>query len=75
MPELIQLALRPRTLRTSLCVGPMAGRILKLNKQGARIFDPGEHIDRGHLILDFLVPFWVCSLSAALNPRKGRREE
>ena len=75
MLELLKLAARPRALRTSLCVALVVGCILNLINQGERMFDETESVHWGHILLNFLVPFCVSSLSAALNTRKGGSQE
>ncbi len=75
MLELIRLACRPRTLRTSASISLIVGTILNAINQGDRLL-AGSDLDWGRILLNFLVPFCVASISAALNGRaaKGKQE-
>ncbi|MCB1929955.1 MAG: hypothetical protein KDH17_18230 [Rhodocyclaceae bacterium] len=73
MSELLRLACRPRTLRTSACIALTVGSILNLVNQGDRLLGTMP-IEWGRVLLNFLVPFCVASASAALNARERERE-
>ncbi|MCB1957454.1 MAG: nitrate/nitrite transporter NrtS [Rhodocyclaceae bacterium] len=74
MLDLIKLACRPRTLRTSALIALVVGSLLNLINQGDRLLSDMP-LDWGRMLLNFLVPFCVASISAALNAsaRKGTR--
>ena len=74
MLELIRLACRPRTLRTSALIALVVGTILNGINQGDRVL-AGMPLDWGRVLLNFLVPFCVASISAALNGRAAKGKE
>ncbi len=73
MTELLKLACRPHTLRTSLRIALLVGAVLNLINQGDRLFSEAS-FDWGRMLLNFLVPFCVASASAALNARGQEKE-
>ncbi|MCB1908328.1 MAG: nitrate/nitrite transporter NrtS [Rhodocyclaceae bacterium] len=73
MSELLRLACRPRTLRTSARIALLVGTMLNLINQGDRLLGTMP-VEWGRVLLNFLVPFCVASASAALNARERRRE-
>jgi len=73
MTELLKLACRPRTLRTSVRIALLVGTVLNLINQGDRLFT-GASFDWWRMLLNFLVPFCVASASAALNARGNGKE-
>lgn len=70
--SLLRLARGWNIVRGALQVSAAVGVLLNLINQGPAIIE-GTPISRGHLAMNFVVPFLVSLYSAARSERSGRR--
>lgn len=66
LKDIISTALQPRIALAALRLAAVVGIVLNLINQGGAIWGDLS-FSSGHFILNFLVPFFVSSYSAAKN--------
>ncbi len=74
MKAFLQLVCSARIVQSALRIAFVVGTVLNLINQGGAIL-AGHDVDWFHLLLNYLVPYYVASYSAAKNAIVRRGDE